>query len=112
MLLLLESYAKYKEEGLTETKNIINFTKEYKDSNDIYLQYSNEKLEKADSHIFTSVIYEDFKSWFEKNNPKKAPPSYKIFIVGMRRHYTVKKVRIDDYSASGIPNTCFKTKKK
>ena len=37
MLILIKKYKKYCKEGLIATKNILKFTKNYKETNDIYL---------------------------------------------------------------------------
>jgi hypothetical protein len=42
MLLLIEHYKIYKENGLKPTKNILEWTNKYKEDTDTYLQFINE----------------------------------------------------------------------
>ena len=102
MLLLIEKYKQYCEEGLNETKEIMKFTKNYKETNDIYLQYLEERTEESDKHIHTSTLYTDFKSWFIENNPKAKIPSNKFFVAGLRNHLTLEQVRVGEKNTLGV----------
>ena len=101
MLLLIENYKLYKKEGLKPTEEVLKFTKEYKDENDVYLKYVNERTEESKNHIHTNTLYEDFKKWY----PTKDVPSSKTFIKGLREHLTIQKsVRVNDKISLGVKN--------
>ena len=105
MLLLIEKYREYKQVGLITTKNIMRFTKQTKDDNDIYKVYLNERTKASDKHIHTSTLYDDFKHWFCINNPKTKIPSNKEFVKELRHHYEVfDNVRVDGKNTTGIKN--------
>ena len=105
MLLLIEKFKQYKKEGLTATDKILKFTRNYKETNDIYLQYIEERTEKSDKHIHTSTLYVDFKRWFVSNNPKTKIPSNRVFVANLRNHLTIEKVFANSKSSIGIKNT-------
>ena len=87
---------------MKETKEILRFTKDYKDSNDIYLQYLTERTEKSDKHIHTSILYADFKRWFVENNQKTRIPSNRVFVSNLRNHVILEQVRVDNKNTLGI----------
>ena len=84
-------------------------TSESNEENDIYLQYLAERTEKADTHIHTSVLYNDFKRWFSSNNPTSRIPSNKIFVTGLRNNIIIEKVRVDGKSTIGTKNRKIRT---
>jgi phage/plasmid-associated DNA primase len=102
MLLLIKKYKCYCEEGLIETKSIMKFTQNYKESNDTYLQYLEERTEKSDKHIHTSVLYADFKNWFAENNPRTKIPSNRVFVANLRNHLVLEQVRVNNKNTLGI----------
>ena len=104
MLLLIEKYIEYQKNGIHATDKILKFTKLYKESNDIYKKYLDERTEKADTHIHTSVLYTDFKKWFVENNPKAKIPSNKIFVANLRIHIDIGHVRSGDNVTIGTKN--------
>lgn len=104
MLLLIEKYKEYKENGLEATISILKFTKSYKDENDVYKQYLDERTEKSDLHVHTSTLYWDFKNWFVQNNPKAKIPSNKIFVAGLRNHIVIEQVKINGKPTTGTKN--------
>lgn len=101
MLLLIEKYEQYCEEGLKVTDNILKFTKTYKETNDIYLQYLEERTEKSDKHIHTSTLYDDFKLWYKHNNPNTKLPSNRMFINGLRNHISIENVKVEGKPTTG-----------
>ena len=72
--------------------------------NSIYKQYLAERTEKADTHIHTSILYNDFKRWFSSNNPTSRIPSNKMFVAGLRNTITIENVKIDGKSTTGTKN--------
>ena len=104
MILLIDKYKEYQRSGLVATEKILKFTKLYNAENDIYKQYLEERTEKAETHIHTSVLYNDFKKWFSSNNPTSRIPSNKIFVTGLRNNIIIEKVRVDGKSTIGTKN--------
>jgi hypothetical protein len=71
----------------------------------IYKQYLNERTEYSDTHIHTSALYEDFKTWFISNNPKCAIPSSRAFVNNIRQYVSVEKsVKVNKSSTVGVKN--------
>jgi hypothetical protein len=71
----------------------------------IYKQYLNERTEYSDTHIHTSALYEDFKTWFISNNPKCAIPSSRAFSNGIYQYFTKHdSIKICDKVSPGIKN--------
>lgn len=101
MLTLIEKYKDYKINGLKTTNNIINFTQNYKETNDIYLQFLEECTEKSTKHIHTTTLYESFKSWFVGNNPKTKIPSNRLFVTNLRKHIVLEQVRVCNKNTLG-----------
>jgi hypothetical protein len=106
MLLLIEYYKKYKEtRELKVTKDILKWTDQYKEDTDLYLQFLNENTEdNEEGHIHCVVLYDVFKTWFKNNNPNTKMPSNKEFVSNLRKHKTVKDVRIENKIKLGIPD--------
>ena len=105
MLLLIEKYKEYQKNGLTATDKILKFTKSYREENDIYKQYLEERTEYSDKHIHTKTLYTDFTKWFISNNPKTKIPSNKIFVSALRNHgLFIENVKIDGKSTTGTKN--------
>ena len=72
---------------------------------DIYKQYLDERTKKNNKHIHTSVLYDDFKKWFNSNNPNSKMPSNKEFVKEIRKYYEVfDNVRVDGKNTTGIKN--------
>lgn len=104
IIILIEKYREYQKDGLKETKDILKFTKNYKETNDIYLQYIEERTEKSEKHIHTSTLYADFKRWFVENNPRTKIPSNRVFVANLRNHMIVEQVSVDNKSSTGVKN--------
>ena len=117
MLILIEYYDKFIENGLKPTPNILKWTNQYKTDNDLYLTYINENIEIYKDkegmkryRIFYDNLYDDFKSWHNENNPGKTPPNSGEFKKGMSRHVEIKKcVRIENKLRSGVEGVRFKS---
>ena len=55
----------HKQKKLIPTANILEWTNKYKEDTDIYLQFINENTEESETHIHTTILYEQFKKWFK-----------------------------------------------
>jgi P4 family phage/plasmid primase-like protien len=110
MLLLLQYYKKYIENDkkLVATENVLKWTDQYKDEADLYLSFLNECTEEAETHIKTTILYENFKEWFKINNPHQKIPSNREFIKNIKKHRTIEHVKIDGKSVDGIKNCSIK----
>ncbi len=54
---------------------------------DVYKQYLEERTKTSDKHIHTSMLYDNFKTWFVSNNPKtKIPSTIVYFYVNLNKH--------------------------
>ena len=85
--LLVKYYPKFSSEGLGNVKIIDDYTKAYFMKTDLYLIYTSEILETADSNEFVSVsdIFPIFSSWFITNYPSVKKPNKQFFITEMNR---------------------------
>ncbi len=103
MLLLIDYYKKYTENGLLEpSKNILYWTHEYKIDNDIYLQFLDECVEESKKHVHTTMLYDIFKVWFKNYNSDAKIPNNRNFTIGLKKHKNVSNVKVDNKSSSGI----------
>jgi P4 family phage/plasmid primase-like protien len=109
-LLLMENYVKYKKEGLLPTKRIMEFTYEYRMETDRYLSFLNERTINVNKkNLHTCDLYDDFKSWFIKNNPNEKVPSNSKFVQGIKKHRQIERsVRIGKKVNTGVKNIAFK----
>lgn len=109
-LLLMENYNKYKNEGLLSTKRIMEFTYEYRMETDRYLSYLNERtVNRNKQNLHTCDLYDDFKSWFIKNNPNEKVPSSSKFVQGIKKHKQIERsVRIGKKVNTGVKNIAFR----
>ena len=110
MLLLLEYYQKYKIEGLKPTPKILRATQEYKNDQNIYLQFLNEMTEKdSKQHIHMKVLYDVYKPWHVTNFPTTKLSSKNVFIKEIHKITLVKPVKINNYTLKGLPHRILKT---
>ena len=79
MWYLVQMYAKYRKEGLTEPEIVTQTTTEYWNDNDVYLQFINENIERAylpteegkerqvddEAKVTISDMYTRFRDWFK-----------------------------------------------
>ena len=106
MLLLIEYYFKYIEEGLIPTKSISEWTNVYKEEVDSYLEYIKERLEESDKHTPVSIIYTDYKNWCIENSQKYS--TRKIFSRDMKKYLKMDPSKIDGKSCRCIKNMIIK----
>uniref|UniRef100_A0A6C0CB60 SF3 helicase domain-containing protein n=1 Tax=viral metagenome TaxID=1070528 RepID=A0A6C0CB60_9ZZZZ len=102
MLVLIEKYKEYQKTGLITTQKIMQFTKSYKDDNDIYLQFLNDCTTASKTHVHMSTLYDCFTTWFRRDSPNQKIPSKKMFCAGLRNHRTIETVRVDNKITTGI----------
>jgi P4 family phage/plasmid primase-like protien len=98
MLLLLDYYKIYKKEGLLPEQSVFRFTNEIKDEQNIYKQYMEERTKKSNTHIHTSVLYDDFKKWMIYSYPNERIVNNKEFIKQIQLLKYNKKVVRDKNS--------------
>lgn len=91
-------------EGLKPTKNILKFTQEYKEDQDIFAKYLKERVENSSKNIHIIVLYKDFIKWFESNNTKKCTISKQAFTDGLKLHIKklIKRVKVDGEPLLGV----------
>jgi P4 family phage/plasmid primase-like protien len=97
MWMLLQYYKKYLEVGLTPPPEVIQATEAYQRDCDAYIEFVEDKLEKADDTeiLQPQSTYRLFKEWFrETQDGKRTAPSQKDFKVGI-------STRIGDYISGG-----------
>jgi P4 family phage/plasmid primase-like protien len=106
MLLLIEYYKKYCETNeLIVTENILKWTNQYKQNTDLYLQFLNECTEETKNvmdKVYSSTLYDTFKQWFKINMPHTKIPNHKEFVIGLRKYKTIKDVRINNKTKTGL----------
>ena len=106
MLILIQYYKKYLDEGLHNTEKINSWTNSYKEETDMYLQYLNERTRESDKHVFMMDIYLNFRDWFVVNYPTTRLPSNKEILIGIKKYKTVDKtVHIQNKTSTGIKYT-------
>lgn len=93
MILLLEYYRKYKNEGLIPTVNISKWTRMYELDNDIYSEYININLEASKSNISLNKLYKNFTEWYTINYPNEKLISSREFTKNMKKHYDIMTIR-------------------
>jgi len=68
----------YKQNGLIEPKEVMSATDQYKESNDVFIEFVNEKVTKSDGNdddkypdvfILLAALFEEFKEWYSENYP-------------------------------------------
>ena len=103
MLLLIQHYKKYLDEGLHITEKINSWTNSYKEETDLYLQYLNERTIESDTHVLLRTLYTDFKEWFIINYPTSRIPNKTDFSTNVKNHKTIdRNVRVGDIVTTGI----------
>jgi len=73
---IFDRFKDFKERGLIEPKEVLMATDMYKSSNDIFMQFVNERIEKIDdeeeakkSFIRLQEVYSEFQEWYRQNYP-------------------------------------------
>ena len=72
MGLLIETFKDYKQNGLVEPQEVVQFTKKYEQDSDHFLEFVNENIEDSDSskdYVTISSVWETFKRWFKDVHP-------------------------------------------
>jgi putative DNA primase/helicase len=105
-LLLITYYKRYENDKtlMYPTENVLKWTEQYKENTDVYLCFLNECTTESYTHIKSVVLYEKFKEWFIRNNPRRIIPTHRIFSSGIRKYVTIENVRIDNKITKGIKN--------
>lgn len=73
--ILFKNYPIYKKTGLIEPEEVMKATNEYKSTNDIYMQFVGEKIEKVkkkkakETFITMAEMYREFKEWYREEYP-------------------------------------------
>lgn len=91
--ILIQEYAKYKDEGLPTPKEVELATLIYKESNDVFSQFLEDKIEivedpdsRKTSFVRMDNAYQAYKLWYRDSFPGSNPPSKADFKEDMRRH--------------------------
>lgn len=109
MLILIENYKDYKSYKLKPTKDILQFTNEYKENADIYLSYLNENTEESDKHISMKTLHANFTVWYKRNYPNRRVPDNREFLSGAKKYKEYDRaVKIGKKTTSGFK--CLKLK--
>ena len=105
-LLLITYYKRYENDKtlMYPTENVLKWTEQYKENTDVYLCFLNECTTESYTHIKSVVLYEKFKDWFIRNNPRRIIPTHRIFSSGIKKYVTIENVRIDNKITKGIKN--------
>jgi len=81
MSILIEYYKKYKTIGLVEPEEVLECTKDYQKTNDTFLEFIEQELEKDDSeYISYSNMWSAYKIWCKNNNVQVVNMKKSIFI--------------------------------
>jgi P4 family phage/plasmid primase-like protien len=70
--LLIETYKDYKENGLKEPNDVVQFTKKYQQDSDHFLEFISENIEDSDNkkdYVTITSVWDNFKSWFKDVHP-------------------------------------------
>jgi P4 family phage/plasmid primase-like protien len=113
MLLLIDYYKKFIEtKSLNATDKIMEWTNKYKELNDIYLLFLNERTKITTNdkdRVSTKTLYNTFKDWYVENNPNRNIPKSYIFSQNIKKHRNIEKLRIGEDVTSGIKNIIINT---
>jgi hypothetical protein len=71
---------------------------------DLYKQYLNECTEYDTKHTGTKDLYENFQIWFKNKNENKEIPNNREFVANIKKHKTVKYVKINKATHYGVQN--------
>jgi phage/plasmid-associated DNA primase len=73
---IFDRFKDFKDKGLMEPKEVLIATDMYKSSNDIFMQFINERIEKIDNEeeaknnfIRLQEVYSEFQEWYRQNYP-------------------------------------------
>jgi hypothetical protein len=120
MLILLDYYRKYLEEGLVPTTSVLKFTEEYNLESDVYLAYKYERIiEEPGYKLKYSTLRKDFENWYTTYKNIKLPSVYEInngFVKCFEKDdrfekNSIGKIRINNKIVKGIKNIRLKNNK-
>jgi hypothetical protein len=103
MLILIEHYKAYENnESLMEpTKNILQWTNQYREDTDIYLSFLNECTELSETHVKSTDLYSAFKIWYPRDD---LMPTLRNFSISLKRHIQIVSIRDGNKTTSGVKN--------
>jgi P4 family phage/plasmid primase-like protien len=105
ILLLLEYYKKYKEEGLKITDEIKKFTNTYKVEQNIISLFISEKIERCEKKkIHLSNLYDEFEDWFNDEGFNSNLICKRDFNNKIKKIYNIERIQIKGQRADGIKN--------
>lgn len=88
LLLLIEKYQLYLREGLQDTKNILAFTRKYRESGNYVLEFARANLvESKTKHSFFSNLYAQYKFWFKRSYPGEPLMNERKFTDALKKIY-------------------------
>jgi phage/plasmid-associated DNA primase len=97
---------------LKETKEILEFTQQYKEEGDYILQFMKETTQESKTkHIFTHVLYNFYKNWMKQNYPNEDVVNNRIFCNNLKKMYPnnfIGQVYINGIQKWGIKNIILK----
>ena len=103
MVLLIEYYKKYQEEGkLVATKEILKWTKKYEAETDVYMRFLEECTEEKEGEkVCIDDIFKSFKNWFSDNNAGMCPGK-RSMMAGLRKYKEITRTTINKKWQRGI----------
>jgi P4 family phage/plasmid primase-like protien len=103
MLILLEYYKLYKINGLTPTKKILQYTLEYKNNQDIYINFINECICKdKNGYIIWTELRDKYSNWYVNNIDNNIPYSKDVKIYFEDKFFKCKE---SSHGIQGIKKT-------
>lgn len=113
MLLLIEKYYQYIDEGLKDTKDITSYAQDNIKKGNPYYEFYSEKLEKSKYNMKTDVMYNIFLKWYTDNYPSNKKPSKSDMISELKDFvdYGDKLYMKKGNPTTGFKNIQFKVKK-
>lgn len=100
MSLLIEYYKKYTKVGIKEPEEVLQCTREYQKSNDIFLEFVEQELIRSDTSFMPcNEAIEMFKAWVKDNNMPPISMKKKDFIksLGKTLGKTVKSSHVEGW---------------
>lgn len=66
------------------------------------MNFLNEKTETSEENVKCCDLYQEFLTWFKKNNPSVKPENIKDFNLGIKKHKKIEKIRFNKSILLGI----------
>jgi P4 family phage/plasmid primase-like protien len=109
MLILIEHYKIFLNEGLKIPQNVFEWTNLYKEDTDIYHTFLFDRTEESEIHISMIDLYINFKDWFREAYPAERVPNNRDFFNGIKKHKLIyKSIKFNKKTTSGIKNLILK----